>query len=76
MSERKQEVLEHLRKLQQMFYDSECWTYAGWVKEAIDILEGKEPKEEPMSLSEIEAKLEEIDERIRLINEHLNLEFN
>lgn len=85
MSEGKQEVLEHLTKLQEMFYDSECWTYAGWIRSAINYIWNseetvsiqKEVREEgSMSLSEIEAKLEEIDERIRVINEHLDLEFN
>ena len=83
MSEGKQEVLEHLTRLQQMFYDSEHWTYAGWIKSAINYIWNseeiaqKEVREEgSMSLSEIEAKLDEIDERIRVINEYLHLEYN
>ena len=85
MSEGKQEVLEHLKKLQQMFYNSELWTYAGWINSAINYIlnseetvsRQKEVREEgSMSLSEIEAKLDEIDERIRVINEYLNLEYN
>lgn len=85
MSEGKQEVIEHLTTLQQMFYDSERWTYAAWIKSAINYIWNseetvsiqKEIREEgSMSLSEIEAKLEEIDERICVINDYLGLEFN